>query len=204
MSFKFDQIANIYNKHVNSHIPNYKIVIEKSVDICKDFERDAAILDFGSANGSTLQILHDNGFNNLYGVEINRIMLDYSPNDIAIYNETIPDLKFDIIMANWVLHFNSDKFSILKKLYEHLNTYGVIIISEKTITSETVKKHYYNFKKFQGVTEEEIIDKEQSLKGVMYLESIEWYLYNLKKVGFLDIDIIDASWGFVTILARKI
>lgn len=203
MKFSFDQIVTDYDTHVTQHIPNYKIVIDKTIAICTSYSKSSSILDFGSANGSTLLKLHNQGFFNLHGVEINEKMLSLCNKPFAKFYRELPQIEFDVIIANWVLHFNKDKESILDSFYKHLGRNSVLIISEKLKSNEFVKNQYYKFKTNQGVSQEEIISKEESLKDVMYLDSLDWYLTTLKKIGFRDINIIDGSWGFVTLMASK-
>jgi hypothetical protein len=45
--------------------------------------------------------------------------------------------------------------------------------------------------------------KEQSLQGVMFLHPVDWYVNELQQAGFTQIDVVDAKWGFVSLLAFK-
>jgi SAM-dependent methyltransferase len=201
--FQFENIADTYIQHVENHIPNYNIVIDKTIKICRLYNCNSLIVDFGSANGATLEKLHKEGFRNLYGVELVDALRERSDQTIARYVKTLPKLTFDVIIANWVLHFIENKEDTLRNFYNCLDDNGVLIISEKVSSNEIVKKFYYDFKRNNGVSEEEIFVKEKSLVGVMHLESIDWYFAVLNKIGFSTIEIIDGAWGFITLMVKK-
>lgn len=203
MKFKFEQIVDSYNEHVTKHIPNYDRIISKSIDICKIYKSNDNILDFGSANGQTLQKLYDLGFTNLHGVEPERTMRAVSPKLVAGYYKQMPNLQFSVILANWVLHFIEDKISLLEQFYRQLEPDGSLIISEKVSTNPVIKSFYYERKREQGTSEQEIVEKENSLAGVMYIETLGWYIDQLNIIGFTQIEVIDGDWGFVSLLVKK-
>jgi len=203
MKFKFEQIVDSYYEHVSKHIPNYDRIINKSIDICKTYKSNDNILDFGSANGQTLQKLYDSGFTNLHGVESERTMRAVSPKLVAGYYEQMPNLQFSVILANWVLHFIEDKISLLEQFYRQLEPNGSLIISEKVSTDPVIKSFYYERKREQGTSEQEIIEKENSLNGVMHVKTLRWYIDQLNIIGFTQIEIIDGDWGFVSLLVKK-
>lgn len=203
--WKFDsQTAKIYNTHVKQHIPNYNHIVNKAVACCTDLcDINDKIIDFGSATGYTLDQLYNAGFRNLVGVETSRDMIDVCDKTRAEYFLTMPNTTASAIIANWALHFNQDKLQLIELFFNSLKTNGFLFLSEKTIQSEYVKSRYYDFKKIQGVSWEEIKIKEQELTGIMYIDSVEWYFKSLKSVGFKNIDVIDASEGFVTMIGFK-
>jgi SAM-dependent methyltransferase len=203
IKFKFETIANSYNQHVRNHIPNYDIVIDKTIKLCKLYNYNSSIVDFGSANGITLEKLYTEGFRNLYGIEPVDALRELSNKSIADYSKTLPCLKFDVIIANWVLHFIKNKEDTLRNFYNCLDDNGILIISEKVSSNEIIKKFYYDFKRNNNVSEEEIFVKEKSLAGVMHLETIDWYFTVLNEIGFDTIEIIDGAWGFITLMVKK-
>lgn len=204
--WKFDKnIAEIFPSHARAHIPNYDLVIKKTIKICKTKNISSKIIDVGCAVGETLKQLNDAGFNNLHGVDSSQHMLDLCPPNIATYhlNDQLPKDVYDIIIMNWTLHFVQDKSSYLKNIFDNLSDDGIFILSEKTTDDLLPKTFYYDFKKNNGVTDQEIKEKEKNLKGILFLQGIDWYLDKLKSVGFDKIYIIDADWCFTTFLCLK-
>jgi len=204
MTWQFDkQVAVIYHDHVRQHIPNYDTVVSQSIDCCVDFcNSDDPIVDFGCATGYTLQQLASAGFTNLLGVDSSQDMIDVCDTDIAKYSTNLPPQKFKAIMANWVLHFNENKTDIINQMGASIDN-GFVFISDKMITTDYVSKKYYQWKHSQGVSWEDIKLKEHSLQGVMFIHPIEWYIETLKQAGFVQIEVVDAKWGFVSLLAFK-
>jgi SAM-dependent methyltransferase len=203
--WKFDEhIAEIYSSHVLSHIPNYSAVLDLSCDIASDLlDSDAVICDFGSANGNTLKKLSSRNFKNLYGVEINQAMIDKSTTDKFKISSTLPDIKFDYIIANWSLHFNQNKEEILKNIFDRLQDNGIFLLSEKVSLDSYAIKKYHDWKRNQGVSSIEIKQKEEALIGAMFIDNAQWYLDTLKKVGFKNIEIVNSYWCFCTFFCRK-
>jgi trans-aconitate methyltransferase len=201
--FRFKDIAEDYDKHVNDHIPNYLKVIQKTLSICSLYPYNSNIVDFGSANGQTLKTLSNLGYNNLHGVEPVQEMINISDPQVATYYKELPDIEFDIIIANWVLHFIQDKSNVLEKFYNSMNKSSTLILSEKVSTDLVIRKFYHNFKISNGLSKQQIENKERNLVGVMYLLSLKEYILLLNTIGFTTIEIIDGDWGFVTLMIKK-
>jgi tRNA (cmo5U34)-methyltransferase len=197
-------VVKIYHTHVRQHIPNYEKVISKVVSCCNDLcKKDDSILDFGSATGYTIDRLALNKFSNLTGVEISKDMIDSCDKNNATYYTEIPNKKFKAIIANWSLHFNFNKAELLSLISSSIDEGGFLFLSDKTIQNEYTKDRYYQLKIQHGVSWDEIKTKEKSLEGVMNINSMDWYFEKLKENGLKNIDIIDADWGFVTLIAFK-
>jgi tRNA (cmo5U34)-methyltransferase len=199
-------VASTFVDHARQHIPNYDLVIGKSVDICKKLlTTQSAIIDVGCATGETLGQLYKRGFDNLYGIDSSQAMLDYCDPKLAKYylSNKFPDQIFDAIICNWTLHFIKNKEQYLENIYKNLNQNGFLILSEKTSNDPVPINFYHRFKSSQGVSEQDIQLKSQSLQGVMFIDDITWYLNTLTNIGFKKIYIIDASYCFTTFFCLK-
>jgi hypothetical protein len=62
---------------------------------------------------------------------------------------------------------------------------------------------YHDFKRRSGVSDEEIRQKDEAIRGVLVPYPVEWYLENLRSAGFHSIEIINAAPAFVTFFAIK-
>ena len=199
-------ICTIYNEHVQQHIPNYNKVIDKSLDVCKTIcAPNDAIIDVGCANGVTLNKLYNLGFRNLHGVESSADMIqgfDSCKATITI-SKSLPINNYKAIIANWVLHFVVDKAGYIKDIYNNLAPGGIAIISNKTSNDPLFLEFYHKFKSDQGVRDHAILEKAEQLKGVMFVESVDWYTNQFKSCNFSQIEIIDADWCFTTFFLRK-
>ena len=111
-------------------------------------------------------------------------------------------MPVEFVMANWTLHFVKERKQYIQDIYNNM-TGGVFILSEKTTQTKEVKELYYNFKIANGVSLDYIKQKEQLLQGFMDLYPVEWYMQTLTEVGFKNIQILNARYGFVTFYCEK-
>jgi tRNA (cmo5U34)-methyltransferase len=207
--WQFDQhVAEMFENHARQHIPNYDQVIDITVALCEQkLNINSPILEIGCAIGETVKKLNQKNFSNIHAVDNSQAMIDKCPNNMARYycsnNFPDTDIKFEAILCNWTLHFISDKISYLKKIFDHLEPGGFLILSEKTENSGLALEQYHRFKSLNGVSDSEIKAKAQSLVDVMFIHDINWYLSVLKNLGFSQINVVNASWCFTTFVAVK-
>jgi tRNA (cmo5U34)-methyltransferase len=206
--WKFDSsVANIFAVHAERHIPHYRAVLEKTLDICNMFaDKNSAIIDIGCATGETLKLLSYNGYTNLYGVDSSQDMLNQCPSGIA--KLTCADQLlfepnfFKIMICNWTLHFVKHKQQYLKTIVDQLAPGGVLVLSEKTSLDPLMIQFYHQIKRKNGVSDQEIVDKEKQIQNIMYINSINWYCEQLTKLD-LTVHIIDADYAFTSFLCVK-
>jgi tRNA (cmo5U34)-methyltransferase len=199
---KFDAIAQ-------AQIPNYDIVIGRCIELARASfpnQADAKIIDVGSARGRTLSLLVDAGFTQAIGVESSPHMAAVSAcNDRVIISGQFPleHGPFDMVIANWTLHFIHKREDYMRRIYSGLKPGGLFVFSERMQASPATYQRYLDFKRSRGVTEAEIKAKEESLKGVLETRPLAWYLDTLNSLGFTGIEIIDAAWCFNTLFCHK-
>ena len=201
----FDKsVADRFQHEANAHIPDYARVIDMGVEYAERYNKDSMIIDVGSALGYTIHSFIQSGYNNVHGVDSSKDMIDKSlyP-DLVVQLDTFPDVKCDLVLMNWTLHFIQDKKTYLESIFQHLSIDGSLILTDKTSQTEHVKNMYYDFKRKNGVSDEYIYQKEARLKGYMFTESVDWYLDVLVDVGFTNVEVINARYGFVTFLIQK-
>ena len=201
-----NKVAEIFPAHARQHIPNYDKVIQKTLDICADYPNDAAIVDVGCAVGETLTQLHHHGFTNLYGMDNSASMLERCPKTLGIEYMLSEDFKFDktfdVIIINWTLHFIENKTDYLREVKNRLNKNGTLIVSDKTSKDDYAIKFYHNIKRQNGVSETEIVAKQNSVENIMFIESPDWYLNQFKQLGFDKHYIFDADWCFTSFVCK--
>ncbi len=207
-SWRFDEnVANQFLEIAEREIPDYQRVIDKTLQVINkcDFH-SPKIIDVGSAIGETLKRLHDEGYRNLYGVDNSRAMLDQSFNKATlIYSEEFPidSGPFDVVIANWVLHFIDQRDEYLQTLKSALSHNGILILTEKVTSSSLTHSLYDEFKRKNGMTDSEIDKKRNRLKGVLTTRSLSWYLRALSEAGFNSVEIINANSVFITFLIQQ-
>lgn len=202
-----EKVAEQFDTIANTSIPNYWQVLEKTVNIARCYPGDSAkIIDIGCATGNTLRLLHDAGFKNLYGVDSSEEMLKKVdiPAELVVSDKLPVEFgPYDIIIANWVLHFIDNRVSYLTDIYRSLQPGGYFILTEKVSTTELTNELYFDFKRKQGLSNNEIEEKRRRLAGVLRTYPLTWYLQALEKLGFASVEVFDASFSFASILAVK-
>jgi tRNA (cmo5U34)-methyltransferase len=101
------------------------------------------------------------------------------------------------------LHFVKDKEQYLSDIYRNLDKEGLFILSEKTSLDPVAINFYHQWKHSQGVSWKDIDVKALAVKDIMYIQNPRWYIDTLNRLGFRNIEIIDADWCFTTFLCIK-
>jgi 2-polyprenyl-3-methyl-5-hydroxy-6-metoxy-1,4-benzoquinol methylase len=204
-------VSENFETHARQHIPRYDEIINQSVQICRytfGVASNIKIIDVGCATGETLRRLYAAGFQDLIGVDASEAMLSkVQQSHIAkwIHSEDFPaDLgPYNAVLCNWTLHFIQQKRDYLEKIYNGLHSGGVLVLTDKTANSGVELEMYHDIKRANGVTEEDIELKAQSVQNVMFIDPPAWYIKTLEEIGFADIKIINASPCFTTFMAVK-
>ncbi|WP_211665260.1 class I SAM-dependent methyltransferase [Leucothrix arctica] len=206
--WKFDaQVAEVFDGIARREIPDYLRVIDLCVNIiAKGGQAQPKVIDVGSATGETLRQLHQAGYRDLYGVEASQDMIAKSFDQATlIHSEHFPESEgpFDYVLNNWTLHFIKDPLSYLSATMRAMAPGATLVLTDKVSSSDDIHELYYDYKRTNGVTEEEIQKKRAQIAGVLVTYPFTWYLNALSSVGFEDIEIINANTSFVSFLAKK-
>ena len=115
-----------------------------------------------------------------------------------------------VITMVLVLQFikNKDKQKAIDNVYNFLNKGGAFMFVDKIKTSipdihDMYNDLYYDFKRDNGLTDKEILDKNASLRGVQKCLTLDENIQIFKNAGFKDIDIFLKYNNFVGIIALK-
>jgi 2-polyprenyl-3-methyl-5-hydroxy-6-metoxy-1,4-benzoquinol methylase len=205
--WEFDRsVAERFQKEAETHIPDYQKVIDISIEIIENkFKRyDVSIIDVGSALGHTLHCLKNKGFDNVKGIEASLAMIEKSRYaDLIIHSRLFPNEKYNVVLAHWTLHFIKEREKYLRDIYHSLEKDGILILTDKMFQDTVSKDLYYKWKMANGVSWEEIKEKEKKLVNVLDSLPIEWYLDTLSTIGFKNINLINSRFNFNTLIASK-
>jgi len=113
----------------------------------------------------------------------------------------VEQAPFDIVIANWVLHFIKEREAYLADIKRSLGPEGALILTEKVTASPLANELYHDFKRKNGMNEQQIEEKKQRLEGVLITQPVEWYLDKLNSIGFKRVEILNVNTVFVTFLA---
>jgi tRNA (cmo5U34)-methyltransferase len=126
--------------------------------------------------------------------------------DILNYNIVNCSLITMVLVLQFIK--NKDKELALQNIYNSLNEGGAFIFVDKIKTPvldihDMYNDLYYDFKRENGLTDTEIIDKNVSLRGVQKCLTVEENLQLMWNVGFRKTDIFLKYNNFVGIIAIK-
>ena len=138
--WKFDNsVADRFDQEANTNIPDYQRVIQLCLDIAK--EKDLkSIIDVGAALGYTIDKFIKEGYTDVEGVDNSEAMINSDLNlakGRIIFSSTFPKhRKYDMVLANWTLHFVDERIKYIQDIYNGLNDGGVLILTDKTIQTK--------------------------------------------------------------------
>lgn len=221
--FEFDKnVASVFDDMVARSVPFYAQNLKLIVDIVDKFtQTNAKICDLGCSTASLLLALFEKRKDFLLsGVDSAKAMLDIAKNKanafgakIDFYEQNLDKFSFfknDVFIATYTMQFirPPKRQEIINQIYEHLNTQGMFIMSEK-ILYEDVKiakkmiEIYENYKQDQGYSKLEIATKRQALENILIPYTHEENISMLKNAGFARVESIFKWVNFETFVAFK-
>jgi len=218
------EVATRFDSHAKKSIPGYaeghQIVAALSDFFCIP---DSLCYELGTSTGA---LLHAVAVQNAHKTNARFIGVDIEEDMITLARERCKDLsavtivqddlrlhpyeKADLFISYYVLQFVAprDRQQMLDTIYEKLNWGGAFIWFEKVRGPDArfqdiLTNLYNNFKANNGFSADEILNKTESLKGVMEPFSTEGNRAMLKRAGFKDIMSIYRNLCFEGVLCIK-
>ena len=220
--FEFDaEVAAVFDDMLERSVPFYK----ESQNITqffvhKNLKEGGIVYDLGCSTASLLLNLHRDlkVKAELIGVDNSEAMLEQAKRkceaygaNIEVVNADILEYKYklaDIFISNYTLQFIRPlvREELVKKIAKSLKREGVFIFSEKVISHESklnkdLIECYYDFKKRQGYSEYEIVQKREALENVLVPYSEEENIKMAKHAGFSHCEVIFRWANFATFIA---
>ena len=212
-------VVKVFDEHVRNSVPLYDLFQKEIASMSVYFsQHNSKIIDIGTSTGSLINLLVD--YNSHRNVSF--IGIDVEPDMVEECKTRYSKIKFQVLDAvecdytnasvvtsMLTLQFmeHSKRKEVLKRIYNQMNLNGALFIVEK-VRSVDVEIHdiysdlYYDFKR-ENFSTREILDKNQSLRGVMKPITTNENIEMLKSVGFKKVDIFMKINNFVGILAIK-
>lgn len=224
--FEFDaDVAAVFDDMLSRSVPFYK----ESLQLTRQFAVNALqeggrVIDLGCSTASLLLEI-ERSLKSAHGVELIGIdnssaMIEHAHKKIEAYGSKVSLIEGDIleypfgstkvIVCNYTLQFIRPmvRETLLRKIYDSLEEGGVFIFSEKVLSENaTLNKQlidcYYDFKKTQGYSEYEIVQKREALENVLIPYTMIENIEMAKKSGFSSCDILFRWANFATFIACK-
>lgn len=214
-----DEVVKVFDEHVKKSVPLYQLFHKDILNMSVYFvQNNTNVIDIGTSTGVLLKGLYDinKSRNAKYiGIDIEESMINECNNRYEDMEFKVCDaLDYDysnssVVTAMLSFQFipKKERVKILRKIYNGLNEDGAFFMVEKIKNNipdihDIYNDIYYDFKR-ENIKDEEILDKNISLRGIMKPLTLEENISNLKEVGFNKIDIFMKYNNFVGIIAIK-
>ena len=226
--FQFDeQVANVFDDMLRRSVPFYVEQQAMLRDLGKRlFQKGTAIYDLGCSLGTTLiNFGHDIGSDatELIGYDNSLPMLEKARKEIQaqglgrLIQVRVGDLEEGVSIQNaglvtmlWSLQFVRPlkRDSLIRTIYNGLVNNGALIVTEKVLTNNTHMNRifidlYYDYKRAQGYSDEEIARKREALENVLIPYRIDENIEMFRRNGFKICETFFQYYNFVGFLCIK-
>lgn len=226
-SWEFDrEVADVFDQHVRQSIPLYDMIQQSIVRLADFFlfqHEQGVLYDVGCATGETLHQLHlrhPHTTMSWIGIDGSMAMLDKakeknsSLSHITWVQENIKNYSFplrsNLTISLMTIQFLpiEDRKTVLQKIYDSLFIGGALLIVEKTMASHSITQDiytqiYHDLKETEGLSANEIRNKEKALRSQMRLQTKESLTKELKETGFEVVETFFELFHFVGMIAIK-
>jgi tRNA (cmo5U34)-methyltransferase len=222
--FEFDeQIAAVFDDMLKRSVPFY----EEAMSLTKHFalaylNEGGRLYDLGCSTASTLLDIERELAvpATLVGIDNSPSMLEQAQRKLRVFGSKIrleeaDIMSFDyedadVFITNYTLQFIRPlvREKLITRIYDALNDGGAFIFSEKVVSEDKrlnklLIDGYYDFKKAQGYSEYEIMQKREALENVLipYTEAENREM--VARCGFTHCETIFRWGNFATFIALK-
>ena len=222
--FEFDEeVAAVFDDMLERSVPFYK-ESQKITEFftLKNLNEGGVLYDLGCSTASLLLNIHRSleVEATLVGLDNSEAMLVQAKRKCEAYGAKIDVLNADILeyeykeaevfISNYTLQFIRPlvREELVKKIGISLKKEGVFIFSEKVIShhsklNKDLIECYYEFKKEQGYSEYEIMQKREALENVLVPYSEEENIKMALNCGFSHCEVVFRWANFATFIAIK-
>ncbi len=222
--FEFDEeVAAVFDDMLQRSVPFYK-ESQRITEFfaLKNLNENGILYDLGCSTASLLLNIHRslNVNAELIGLDNSEAMLAQAKRKCEAYGVKIDVLNADILeyeykeadvfISNYTLQFIRPlvREELVKKIASSLKKEGVFIFSEKVIShhsklNKDLIECYYDFKKEQGYSEYEIMQKREALENVLVPYSEDENIKMALNCGFSHCEVVFRWANFATFIAIK-
>jgi tRNA (cmo5U34)-methyltransferase len=230
--FAFDErVANVFDDMVSRSVPFYNEIQRIQSDLITGFLPDSGgvVCDFGCSTGTTIihiaehaKCPHNVSF---FGYDNSEPMLDKAKQKLASVEEKghvvslhCIDLSrlsnlpaCNVALLNWTLQFVRpiDREHLLRTIFNALKPGGILMLSEKILSSDAVLnriyiEHYLQYKLDRGgYSDTENQRKREALENILIPYKLEENYALLERAGFSRFDTYFRWFNFASIIAVK-
>lgn len=200
-------LAENFNEHISRSVPMYKEGHDLIIKLSDFFiNNESVCYELGCADGTlTKKIATHNSDKKarFIGLDSAAEMIDFAnkendgSSNFEFINRDVMSFEYeksDMIISYYLMQFIHPKMrqDLFNIIYDSLNWGGAFIIFEKVRASDArfqdiMTTLYFEYKKERGYSNDEIMKKMLSLKGVLEPFSSQANIDLMKRAGFVDI-----------------
>jgi tRNA (cmo5U34)-methyltransferase len=223
--WRFDKnVSQAFDSHVRKSVPFYDEIQRMVIELSEYFVRDHSVVyDLGSSTGTTLEMLssahagkEDAQF---IGVDLSKFMIKEArkkvnrPN-VRFRHKNVLEVEFsppaNFVTSLFTMQFLTlaERRTLLTRIHDGLIEGGGLLVVEKVSGEHSGFEDmwtelYWDFKRRQGFTPEQILEKANSIRGVMKPLTVQENLDLLWETGYTRVDMFFKWYNWAGILAIK-
>jgi len=222
-AFEFDEeVTRVFDDMISRSVPGYDLLVRMMALYADLFvTKGSAVYDLGCSTGMMSRVIAQQVISSnvkIHAIDNSASMIkkcraihsdfsvEWDCNDI----ENVEIINASMVVLNLTLQFIKPEHrdALLLKIYNGLNSGGVLILSEK-VEYEDIKQQkmmtelYQGFKKNQGYSNLEISQKRAALENVLISDSPGEHKRRLQESGFSQVYDSFHCFNFVSYLAIK-
>ncbi|MEA3373324.1 MAG: carboxy-S-adenosyl-L-methionine synthase CmoA [Campylobacterota bacterium] len=222
--FEFDaDVAAVFDDMLQRSVPFYSEAMKLTSHFSRIYlKENGQLYDLGCSTASQLlDIERDMAVKaSLTGIDNAAAMLEQASKKIEAFGSGIEVVEGDILtydyepadvmISNYTLQFVRPpvRETLVRRIYETLNEGGAFIFSEKVVSEDkTLNKAlidcYYDFKKEQGYSAYEIMQKREALENVLIPYTTAENIEMSSRCGFKHCEVLFKWANFATFIALK-
>jgi len=225
--FKFDDaVAEVFPDMINRSVPGYSALVQLIGSAAESIiSPDTNVYDLGCSLGAVSTSITNHCSQKRFkciAVDNSQAMtkrcreaLKENPGyeNIEVICEDVCEINIEnasLVVLNFTLQFipREQRTTLIKKIYDGLNTGGIFILSEKIIfenreEQKTIESMYEKFKLKNGYSKLEISQKREALENVLIPETSSTHIARLNDCGFKKINKWFQVLNFLSMIAEK-
>lgn len=223
--WRFDQdVSRAFDSHVRKSVPFYDEIQRMVIELSEYFVRDQSVVyDLGSSTGTTIELLANTHAGKedvqFIGFDLSEFMIREArkkadrPN-VRFHHKNVLDVEFsppaNFVTALFTLQFLTlaERRRLLARIHQGMIEGGGFLFVEKVCAEHSSFEDiwtelYWDFKRRQGLTPEQILEKANSIRGILKPLTTEENRDLLSQIGFSRVEIFFKWYNWAGFLAVK-
>lgn len=224
-AWRFDaEVSRAFDAHVRKSVPFYEELQRMVVELSDYFVRDQSVIyDLGSSTGATVDLLaarHEAKENAQFiGIDLSESMVQEAQARVKRPNahfmhKNVTQVEFappaNFVISLYTLQFLTlaERRQLLTRISAGIVEGGALLLAEKTRAENSFFEDlwlelHWDFKRRQGLTPGQILEKANSLRGVLNPLTTEENVDLLYQTGFSRVEIFFKWYNWTGFLALK-